>query len=107
MLKRFFSRRKSQELEVVHDVAHEDWAPIPASQADVDWGQWLQQEELPKEPPPTKPKEIKAKEKIVSIGRARIRTPPPTERRWQDVIQTCAEYLTDEELRIILKQMAH
>jgi hypothetical protein len=85
-------------------VAGEEWSPVPPSATPngTTWVEWLQEAEAaPKklpaaEPPPPAPAPV--------LARGRIRTPMP-ERQWRDVLSNFAEHLTDEELRIIRKQL--
>jgi hypothetical protein len=111
MLRRLLGKSEDAGL----DVAQEDWAPIPASGtgSGTDWGAWLQQADaLPAARPATPPApratpvrlDLASAETQPVLGRARIRTPMP-ERRWREVLSDLAEHLSDEELRIIRKQL--
>jgi hypothetical protein len=90
------------DLEGSLQVAPEDWSPVPPSKTPTGatWVEWLQDVEIAQTAPlteaPLPPAPV--------LARARIRTPMP-ERRWRDVLSNFAEHMTDEELRIIRKQL--
>ena len=107
MLRRLLGKGEDPSLEL----AREDWTPVPPSETGSapDWSEWLQQRDPPLQPrgaaPPPAPIRLElASTSPAALGRARIRTPMP-ERRWREVLSDLAEHLSDEELRIIRKQL--
>jgi hypothetical protein len=105
MLRRLLGKGEDPGL----DFAREDWTPVPPSETGnaPDWGEWLQQRDpLPQRAalPAPIPLELASAASSSALGRTRIRTPMP-DRRWREVLSDLAEHLSDEELRIIRKQL--
>lgn len=114
-MRKMLRRLLGKSEDVQPDVAREDWTPIPPSEtgSGPDWSVWLQQADAPAAARPKAPEapratpvhlDLASAETQPVLGRARIRTPMP-ERRWREVLSDLAEHLSDEELRIIRKQL--
>jgi len=105
--------RARQPLAASSGGAWHELVPVPPADPVIDWRLWLEEQEpsCPREPTRSGaahalPLELACQHESVDERSPRRRAWPPVGKLWCDILLGLDKHLTDEEIRVIRRQMA-